>query len=52
MNSVLIKIMKKNLNLKKKKVKDHCHYIGKFRGVPHNICNLKYKIPRDSCSIS
>ena len=25
------------------KVRDHCHYTGKFRGAAHNICNLRYK---------
>ena len=25
------------------KVKDHCHYTGKYRGAAHNICNLRYK---------
>ena len=25
------------------KVRDHCHYTGKFRGAEHNICNLRYK---------
>ena len=29
------------------KVKGHCHYTGKFRGAAHNICNLKYKIPKE-----
>ena len=24
---------------------DHCHYTGLYRGVAHNNCNLKYKIP-------
>ena len=29
------------------KVKDHCHYIGKYRGAAHNICNLRHKIPKE-----
>ena len=28
------------------KVKDHCHYTGKFRGAANNICNLRYKTPK------
>ena len=27
------------------KVRDHCHYTGKYRGAAHNKCNLKYSIP-------
>ena len=27
-------------------VRDHCHYTGKYRGAAHNICNLRYKIPK------
>ena len=27
------------------KVRDHCHYTGKYRGAAHNKCNLKYKKP-------
>ena len=34
-------------NNKHYKVRDHCHYTGKYRGAAHNICNLKYKIPKD-----
>ena len=30
------------------KVRDHCHYTGKYRGaVVNNICNLRYKIPKE-----
>ena len=34
-------------NNKHYKVRDHCHYTGKYRGAAHNICNLRYKIPKD-----
>ena len=27
------------------KVRDHCHYTGKYRGSAHNACNLHYKVP-------
>ena len=29
------------------KVRDQCHYTGKYRGTAHNICNLRYKIPKE-----
>ena len=29
------------------KVRDHCHYTGKYRGAAHNICNLRYKISKE-----
>ena len=29
-----------------RKVRDHCHLTGKYRGAAHSICNLKYKIPK------
>ena len=31
---------------KQKKVRDHCHFTGKFRGAAHNICNLQFKKPK------
>ena len=27
------------------KVRDHCHYIGYYRGPAHSMCNLRYKVP-------
>ena len=32
---------------KQQKVRDHCHYTGKYRGAAHNICNLRCKIPKE-----
>ena len=29
------------------KVRDHCHYTGKYRGAAHNICNLRYKVSKE-----
>ena len=28
------------------KLRDHCHYTGKFRGAAHNICNLRHNVPK------
>ena len=36
-----------NNNKKHHKVRDHCHYAGKYRGAAHDICNLKYKTPKE-----
>ena len=30
----------KKLNIER--VRDHCHYTGRYRGAAHNVCNLKY----------
>ena len=35
-----------NEELGKDRVRDHCHMSGKFRGAAHEICNLKYKVPK------
>ena len=28
------------------KVRDHCHYLGEYRGAAHSIFNLKYSVPK------
>ena len=30
----------------RKKVRDHCHFTGKFHGAAHNKCNLQFKKPK------
>ena len=39
---VLLTIIKKY-----HKVRDHCHFTGKYRGAAHDICNLRYKTPKE-----
>ena len=29
------------------KVKDYCRYTRKYRGAAHNICNLRYRVPKE-----
>ena len=29
------------------KIRDHCHYTGKYGCAAHDICNLRYKIPKE-----
>ena len=29
------------------KVKDHCHYTGKYRGKAHSICNLRFNVSNE-----
>ena len=30
-----------------KKIRDHCHYTGIYRGAAHSLCNLRYQEQRD-----
>ena len=39
-------ICKKDFN-NDDKVRDHCHFTGKYKGAAHNTCNLRYKIPKN-----
>ena len=34
-------------NKKYHKVRDHWHYTGKYRGAAHDICNLRYNMPKE-----
>ena len=34
-------------NKKYHKVRNHCHYTGKYRGAAHDICNLRYKTAKE-----
>ena len=36
-----------NMYIKYRRVRDHCHYTGKYRAAAHNICNLRYKTPKE-----
>ena len=50
MSKIICYICKKQFDTSDKKhykVRDHCHYTGKYRGAAHNICNLRYKIPKE-----
>ena len=44
-NQEICHICKKEFN-NDNKIRDHCHYNGKYRGAAHNKCNLRYKIPK------
>ena len=33
------------------KIRDHCHYTGKYRGAAHSICNLKFNVPNKISAI-
>ena len=29
------------------KVRDHCHFNGKYRGTAHSICNFRFNVPNE-----
>ena len=35
-----------NEELGKDRVRDHCYLTGKFRRATHEVCNLKYRVPK------
>ncbi|XP_057302648.1 uncharacterized protein LOC130636817 [Hydractinia symbiolongicarpus] len=39
-------ICMKPFNYENRKIRDHYHYTGMYRGAAHNTCNLKYRIPK------
>ena len=41
------KIVKLTKNKSYGKVRDHCHYTGKYGGAAHSICNLKLNAPNE-----
>ena len=45
-NAKICWICQKEFKEADKKVRDHCHFTGKFRGAAHNICNLQFKKPK------
>ena len=44
-NLLLINLIKKYNNYRK--IRDHDHYTGKFRGAAHNKCNLDYSVSNE-----
>ena len=38
--------MQKKFTINNKKVRDHCHFTGKYKGAAQNDCNMNYKISK------
>ena len=43
-NQTFCYICKKRFTSNNEKVRDHCHFTGKYRGSAHINCNMNYKI--------
>ena len=41
----ILKKLSKSINYRK--VRDHCHYTGKYRSAVHSIYNLKFNLPNE-----
>ena len=41
----ILKKLSKSINYRK--VRDHCHFTGKYKGTAHNVCNLKFNVPNE-----
>ena len=41
----ILKNLSKSIDYRK--VRDHCHYAGKYRGAVCSICNLKLNVPNE-----
>ena len=50
-NQKLCHVCRKLFTKDDKKVKDHCHFIGKYTGAAHNGCDMNYKITKNIPSV-
>ena len=49
--NVAISPKKNSVKVEKNKVRDYCYYTGQFRGITHNMCNIRYKTPKENSVI-
>ena len=50
-NSLCRKEVSSSSNENYYKVRNHCHYAGKYRGAAHNIWNVRYKTPKEILAV-